>query len=400
MRSRGWIRLLVTLCAVAVTLSASRRAEAFAWMIRHDYSGCVQCHLDPSGAGILTAYGRAQSEIVLSTRWGNHKEDEEPGRFKDFLFGAFEMPDWLLAQVWSRNAILWTTTDGHLVDRRYLQMRADAEVAVKKDMLRAAVQLGYNDIPSAPFSELAWVTSASSFGNLVAREFWAGLTFADDKVLVRAGRLALPFGVRNIEHISFVRTATRTDINQDQQYGIAASYEDEHIRAEAMGVLGNYQVRPDDFRDRGYAAYGEYYFAPHYAAGISSEILHAQRDLLANVPLLRQAHGVFARAAPVEPVVVFAEFDALIASPQGQSTQAGWTGFLQVDFEPIQGLHFMATGESLYHGAPGENTTFGVWGSTMWFPLSHFELRGDVIIYMTSGAPTNVAYLLQGQVYL
>jgi hypothetical protein len=243
------------------------------------------------------------------------------------------------------------------------------------------------------------VTDASSFGNLVARQFWAGATFAD-KVLVRAGRIALPFGVRNIEHVSFVRTATRTDVNQDQQYGIAASYEDEHLRAEAMGVVGNYQVRPDDFRDRGYAAYAEYYFASHYAAGISSELLHAHKDLLYGVDLWRQAHGVFARVAPVEPFVLFGEFDALIAAPRGSSAQAGYVGFLQVDFEPLQGLHFMGTGEAMDQGLPGVNATFGVWGSTMWFPIPHFELRGDVIVYLQSGTPTAASYLLQGQVYL
>ena len=44
-------------------------AHAYPWMIRHGYSGCGVCHVDPSGAGLLTDYGRAQSELLMATRW-------------------------------------------------------------------------------------------------------------------------------------------------------------------------------------------------------------------------------------------------------------------------------------------------------------------------------------------
>jgi hypothetical protein len=279
-------------------------------------------------------------------------------------------------------------------------MRDDVGFAIHKDALRASVVLGYNDMQSAAFSQQAWLTSASSFGNLVSREYWAGAALADESILIRGGRIALPFGLRNIEHTFFVRTATRTDVNQDQQDGLAVAYNSERIRAEAMAVLGNYQVRPDEFRDRGYAAYGEYRFGMHWAAGVSSMVLHAQRDLSSNVETWRQAHGAFARAAPIEPVVVLAEFDALVSSPAGSSTQAGYTGLLQVDVEPLQGVHVLGTGEVLNYGIPGQSTNVGTWLGVMWFPVSHFELRGDVIRYTAAGTPTLMTYLLQGQLYL
>jgi len=73
----------------------ARPAEAYAWMIRHDYTGCNQCHADPSGGGLLTEYGRAQSDFLLRMRYGA-PESYEPPRSADFLFGPIKLPESLL----------------------------------------------------------------------------------------------------------------------------------------------------------------------------------------------------------------------------------------------------------------------------------------------------------------
>ena len=54
---------LLPLAALGLAL-APGRAEAFPWMIHHGYTNCAQCHVDPSGGGVLTDYGRAQGEIL------------------------------------------------------------------------------------------------------------------------------------------------------------------------------------------------------------------------------------------------------------------------------------------------------------------------------------------------
>ena len=104
-----------------------------------------------------------------------------------------------------------------LARERALAMRADLAAAVRVGPVRAAAQLGYASPSSAAFTELAWITRNTRAGNQVSREHWIGLAFANDTGLVRGGRIYLPFGLRNIEHTSFVRTATRTDINQDDK---------------------------------------------------------------------------------------------------------------------------------------------------------------------------------------
>src|SRR5688500_3718902 len=68
------------------------RAHAYAWMIRHDYTHCGQCHVDPSGSGPLTEYGRGMGEMALRTQYSQN-ELAEPGPVAGFLFGAIPVPE-------------------------------------------------------------------------------------------------------------------------------------------------------------------------------------------------------------------------------------------------------------------------------------------------------------------
>jgi hypothetical protein len=66
-------------------------------------------------------------------------------------------------------------------------------------------------------------------------------------------------------------------------------------------------------------------------------------------------------------------------------------GFVQPDYEPIQGFHVMLTGEVLNPGqlqledenaqqaADSVTTRYGLWGSLMWYFATHFDLRVDVV---------------------
>ena len=64
------LRLPLVLLPILVVLSWSRPAHAYAWMIRHGYGGCNVCHADPSGGELLTAYGRAQGDLLLRMHYG------------------------------------------------------------------------------------------------------------------------------------------------------------------------------------------------------------------------------------------------------------------------------------------------------------------------------------------
>jgi hypothetical protein len=51
-------------------LFASGRAEAYPWMIKHGYTNCGGCHVDPSGGELLTLYGHAISSEALTMKYG------------------------------------------------------------------------------------------------------------------------------------------------------------------------------------------------------------------------------------------------------------------------------------------------------------------------------------------
>jgi hypothetical protein len=396
MPAKAWgIVLVVT---SLVVLFFSRRADAYPFMIRHGYTGCAPCHVDPSGEGLLTDSGRAQSVILLSTRYG--AADAEPGRMKDFLFGLVPTPPWLLLGGWIRDGYLVTTVHGKDIDHRFLQMRGDLAAQVSYESFRAYGSIGYASHSSAPLTRQAWITSSETGLNLVSREFWLGLDLADRTMLVRAGRLNLPFGLRNIEHNAWVRMVTNTDINQDQQYGASFAYSRDPYRLEVMAIIGNFQIHPSQAREGGYTGYFEYSFVPHLAAGLSSTITHAVQDPALATSATRQAHGLFARYAPVEPVVVLAEADLLLLNPGNANATAGGTGWLQIDYEPVQGLHFDVAGETVFPTIFEAGGDLGGWLTAWWFFFPHFDLRADVIWRGGGGAPTTVSYLGQINWYL
>src|SRR5258708_2136597 len=91
MKASRQVRL--TACALGsavglVLILVSSRADAYPWMIRHGYTGCMPCHTDPSGgAGALTEYGRAQSDLLLRMRYGMTSDSGEADRTSGLLFG-------------------------------------------------------------------------------------------------------------------------------------------------------------------------------------------------------------------------------------------------------------------------------------------------------------------------
>ena len=276
-------------------------------------------------------------------------------------------------------------------------MRTSAAAEVRLGPVRAAAELGY---ASAQTVQLATVSRNQDGGNLVSREHWLGLAFAGETVLVRGGRINLPFGLRNIEHSSFVRAATRTDINEDQQAGIAVAITKDDWRAEGMAILGNYSLRPDALRERGFAGYVETALSPTVAVGLSALATRADAALETRLPSLRQAYGLTARAAPWTPLVFSLELDALLSSALGRSSlKTGDAGWLQADLEVLRGVHLLGAAERLASPAGGA-AQYGFWGGAAWFVVPHLDVRTDVIRRSSADSPTTHTFLIQLNGYL
>jgi hypothetical protein len=271
-------------------------------------------------------------------------------------------------------------------------MQADLAGQLSFNRFRVAGSIGYAEEGAAE----ARLTHGAG-GNAVSRTHWIGFDIGPDRNwLLRIGRLNLPFGIRSVEHTLSTRVATRTDVNASQQHGVALAYNGGSFRAEAMFIYGNLQVSPAGYRERGYSATIEYAAASRLGLGISSLVTSAEHNLfLPPGSITRQAHGAFTRFAPWKSIVLLCEFDFLAQASSGQATQTGSAGMLQVDFEPTQGLHVMATGETFV--VPGKaGSGKALWGSAAWFFLPHLDLRIDAV---RTTYPTFTADTLLAQVH-
>jgi hypothetical protein len=356
---------------VAVLWLLVGSAHAHSWMIREGYGTCAECHVDPSGGGLLTDYGRAQGEILLRMQHEERAADWEPGSAKDFLWGVVPLPDWLALGGSSRSAYL-ITQSGDVSTNRFIQMQAD---------LRAHLEVeGFHAFGTLALAEEgargALITSMPDM-NLVSREHWVGYDL-DDRMLLRGGRMPLPFGLRVEEHTLFARQATQADVNDTQQHGVAWAYNGKGIRTEVMGIVGNLQLSPDDYRERGGTGFIEWLPFSRGAFGVSALGAHANVDPEFLVERTRQAYGVTARYSPVEEIVVYGEGDLLLEDRNAESF-TGNTGFVAVDWQIVPGLHLKGTGEWLSYGIDTLPDSIGAWGTVQWFFAPHADLRVDVI---------------------
>lgn len=379
--------------AAVALLTVSPPAEAFPWMIHHSYNGCAQCHLDPSGGGILTEYGRAQGDILLRTHYQPPPEKGyEVGPVKDFLFGATKLDPGVQLQADVRGLVIPDPANVQA-----MLMQADLRGAFQTKHFVASGAIG----GVSRGAEGARLSSGDTW-NLVSREYWVGVT-PNKAWTVRVGRMNLPFGIRTEDHILDVRAATRTNTNDDQQFGLAAFYNSRKVRGEVMAVYGNTQVHPGSFRDKGYSGYVAWAPKNNIDVGVSSLYLAAKTDVLTFQQRNRFINGAFVRWAPIPELAVLAEGDVLIDNQPGV-TYNGFVSTAIVDYEPIQGLHLQGIGEQCDDDF-GDNDPSALTGTVaaQWFFTRRFDVRVDAgygTVYCTPGTPGSPFGLVQAHFFL
>jgi hypothetical protein len=316
--------------------------------------------------------------------------DDGELKFPKFLFGAFNLPDWLLLGGSYRHLnIVPLGGEGKF---RTFPMMMDLYGQLQFGKFRMGGSIGGARVAAgSPYARRAQITTNQGKDwNLISRTHYLGYDITPELTL-RAGRLNLPFGIRIPEHTMWVRQATNTDRESSQQHGVALAYTSDTLRGEVMAIAGNYQINPDKFRDRGYSGYLEYPVADWISVGVTSLYTYtmADRQKQADLKTMRQAHGLTARASFGDKIALLAEADGIFSSRR----DPGYVGFVQLDTEFIQGVHLMATGEILDQGyqqvGPGlarplrlagdGKPKVGGWLSAVWFIYSHFDMRVDLL---------------------
>jgi hypothetical protein len=402
------LRLLCFAALVALVLGLPNEAAAYSWMVRHGEAQCANCHADPSGGELLTRYGRQAGTTVLAMPWRTMQQttEKQAGPTKSgFLWGLWDTPRYLLLGGSFRLA-------GFAQDSvRVFPMQMDLYGQLRFGRVRFGGSLGVAKVKqNSPNARAAFVTANQGDAfNLLSRTHWIGLDLGSNNAwTLRAGRLNLPFGVRIVEHYAWVRDITRTDRDSDQQHGAALAYNGRALRGEIMAIAGNYQIRPDRYRERGYSGYAEYLVNDGLALGISSLVTVAKADSVSfeQERTLRGAHGAFARARLIKPLVLLAEADVVHTSRR----VLGYVAFAQLDYEIIQGLHLFTTLELedrgkhdtaaqgiSYQSVPGAGSPRAAgWLSADWFFWNQLELRVDALFRQDAGA----TFLAQIHAYL
>src|SRR5580692_2492064 len=123
----------VAIAAGATLFLVAAPGQGYPWMIRHGYTGCIPCHTDPSGgAGALTEYGRAQSDLLLRMRYGESTDSGEADKTSGLLFGLIApLPDQVRLGGDFREAFYSNKTEGAPVNQEFITMRADLYGDVK-----------------------------------------------------------------------------------------------------------------------------------------------------------------------------------------------------------------------------------------------------------------------------
>ena len=374
-KSAWWLQRLIWIVAL---LLWSQPSHAYPWMIQHKYTGCTACHVDPSGGYLLTAYGRAQTQTLLST-FGRGPEGNEVTRLSNFA-GVMPPNETINLGATLRESYLWSKSlsPSQAATTSWILMQADLRAAVTVDRIIATGSIGFLQVGSQPEQ----ITTGNK-NVLVSREHWIGVQLGEDRnTVVRAGRMYLPFGIRVIEHPFYVRTNTGTNIDGQQQLGASVFHEEDSYRFELMAIAGNYQINPDAYRERGYSGYVELNAGSGAQVGLSSKVTYANIDAATyGRHSFFGAHGPMARWSPIDHVAVLSEVDLLHLSSAGVLTKYGMAAMAQVDWEITRGLHTMVTGE-LYHGpelndATGHHFFNRDWLSFVWFAVPHIDLRLD-----------------------
>jgi hypothetical protein len=358
-------------------------------MIQHQYTGCATCHVDPSGGYLLTAYGRAQTQALLSS-FGKGPEGDEVDSRSNFAFGLMPPNDTLNLGASVRQAWFWSKAvdPAGNAKSRWMLMQADFRAAVSVGRFIVTGSIGFLQDGNHP----AQVTTGTK-NVVVSREYWLGMRLGEEgNTMLRVGRMYLPFGIRAIEHPFYVRTNTGTNIDYQQQVGASVFHETDAYRFEIMAIAGNYQISPDQYRERGYSGYVELGVGSGAQLGFSSKVTRAKLNPMTfGKNSYSGAHGPMLRWSPLEHVAVLVEADLLHLSATGAQTKFGFASLAQIDWEAVRGLHTMVTGE-FYDGPEWDRDNrhhlFNRdWLSFVWFAYPHVDLRLDSYWASESYAP-------------
>jgi hypothetical protein len=320
----------------------------FPELIRHGYGNCISCHVSPNGGGLVTPYGRALSEEVLSS-W--HQENESK-----LAWGLVTPPEWL--NVGGDFRAVQTRLDTPTVKMgKFVIMQADAEAAATVGEFIVLATLGKSNNPEAP----------KFIDNFLSRRHFV-LYHPKEELYFRAGKFQKAFGINIPEH----NISTKQGLGWNygtETYNVEAAWLDSNKDIFLTAVLGR-PDSPDLNREKGISARGGYQIGETHKLGMSYFYgTNSNGD--------RHVAGPYALLGFRKDLFLLAEVDFQSKHPNLKPSSWGWANYGRLDYELFQGLHFYLTQDMIKTDFKDNNTLVQNYGGGIqWFPRPHFELVG------------------------
>jgi hypothetical protein len=207
MRSRtSFFRDTVTVSCLLLSVAAAGPAAALPLYASREGAKCVGCHFDPNGGGIRNDHGFSYAK--------NRHSMEPEDRWADVTVDP-QLNDWIRLGLDTRMTYIASHTQGDestLSTSTFFPMQANLRVAVTPvDHLSIVGSHGlYLD------------TSPGATAPYLAREWYGLFHGLPHDAFVQVGRFRNPFGLRQDDHTSFVRSIQFLSYNsQVEDAGIA-----------------------------------------------------------------------------------------------------------------------------------------------------------------------------------
>lgn len=337
------MKLSHTFLSFTIWALHAQMAFSFPENIRHGYPSCSSCHISPSGGGVTTSYGRAQSSAWMSTFAYEGEENPEYG------LAIKKLPAWLNLGGDARYVNVNMKSDGYSASRKFM-MQTDLEVAL------------------TPIKGVTFDVSGGLYGEKQKKEYRRNyLKFQiGDYFGVRAGRFIPAYGIAFADH----RLPTRAGLGLgegDETYNLEGSTITPYGEAFVTGVFGNkadlnlsdsegYKVGSRNLI--GVAARTAAYVGDRVQVGISGL-------RLSSVDHYRRAYGAFIMAGINDRLFVMAEYDRKTEDDISIDVAVCRAGV-----EAFRGLNVSLLTDM-------QDKTFAAGGQIQWLATSHVEILSE-----------------------
>ncbi|MEC9464595.1 MAG: hypothetical protein VX834_02345 [Myxococcota bacterium] len=310
----------------AVTMVSSAHVHAYPQYIAKGYTTCASCHYSPDGGGMLNAYGAATVEALFPSLVDAGVSDLAESLSKNFVTGyddeeaaAFQWDMGLDARMLFLSTPTEVGADSQwmpipmLTELQGVVAYGDWMVHGTIAARQAGARISEGDNAKsglAPFSRQHWVMYRMS----------EGLT-------LRAGRMTLPYGIRNPDHSAYVRRDLGFD-KYDQSHGVQADWLSEDWVVSGMLVAGDLTAHGPIASERGAVVSATALFAGRGAIGLSAmAVIGEQTD--------RTLFGAHLRATPGGGVYAMGECDVEVTKTKdGAKSQTVLPSFFRVGVMP------------------------------------------------------------------